>query len=235
MSSVVLVHGSGAGSWQWARVRLELEAAGVRVDAPDLPSVGDGSTADVHGDAAMVRSVLDALDEPALVCAHSYGGFVATQACAGPHPEVSRLVYLAAFVPDVGDTMLSLLADHPADPELDPGLDFNNDGTFSWNADGYARVKTQLGWDQGEAEDFAHRLRPQSMQIATQTCEAFAWKELRTLYVSAQRDETLVPSARLLFGSRTDTVVEIDSDHDAMWSTPRVVADILLGAVTSEV
>jgi hypothetical protein len=56
--------------------------------------------------------------------------------------------------------MLSLLADHPGDPELDSGLDFNFDGTFSWNAEGYGRVKTLLGWEPREAETFARRLRP---------------------------------------------------------------------------
>ena len=79
-ATVVLVHGAGAGGWTWERVAEELDALGVAHLEPDLPTVGEDvdPALAVHDDAAHVRSVLDGLNGPSVVCGNSYGGVVIT-------------------------------------------------------------------------------------------------------------------------------------------------------------
>jgi len=92
-----------------------LEARGLTVRTVDLPSVGvaPGVVADLSGDADAVAQVLDTVDGPSLVCAHSYGGMVITVAAAG-RTDVSRLVYLCAFMPDAGESLVQLTGGVPA-------------------------------------------------------------------------------------------------------------------------
>lgn len=80
--SVVLVHGAWHGSWCWERVAPLVRDAGVDVTAVDLPSRSD-ALGDLHGDAAHVRSVLDASGGDVVLVGHSYGGAVITG--AGDH------------------------------------------------------------------------------------------------------------------------------------------------------
>lgn len=79
-----------------------LEARGVRAVALDLPSLAaddGGEVGDFHADTAAVRRLLDDAQPPVLLCGHSAGGGVITEAAAGPHPAVRRLVYVAAAIP----------------------------------------------------------------------------------------------------------------------------------------
>jgi hypothetical protein len=82
--------------WGFAAVSLELASMGT-------PPLGD-----LHSDAGRVRTILDCLTAPAVLCGHSYGGTVITEAAAGPHPMVGQLVYLVGSVPDTGQSTADL-------------------------------------------------------------------------------------------------------------------------------
>lgn len=118
MSTFVLVHGGGHGAWCWYKMVPLLESAGFRVVTVDLPGHGldrsplTGLTQ--HDYAAAVVSVLDALDEPAVVVAHSMGGMAASLAAEQRPERMSGLVFLAAIALDGGRSMLSdpVLAEH---------------------------------------------------------------------------------------------------------------------------
>ena len=68
-------------------------------------------TLSLDGDAAATRQVLDALDGPVVLVGHSYGGVVVSE--AGTHPNVAALAYIAAFAPDKGESVNTLIADPP--------------------------------------------------------------------------------------------------------------------------
>jgi len=125
-TAIVLVHGAWHGGWCWDRVVPLLEQRGLAVRTVDLPSVGADPAAQVglFGDAAAVRSVLDEAAGPVLLCGHSYGGMVITQAAA-EHPSVARLVYLCAFMPEVGDSLLGIVGEPGP-----PWLQVRDDGTM---------------------------------------------------------------------------------------------------------
>ena len=76
---------------------------------------GETPLGDFYADAAEVRRILDGLRFPGLVCGHSYGGAVITEAAGGPHPAVAHLVYLTAAVPDVSQSMASLVPTEDAE------------------------------------------------------------------------------------------------------------------------
>jgi pimeloyl-ACP methyl ester carboxylesterase len=84
--TVVLVHGGFLGPAFWSDVADALGSRGVPTVLVDLPSMGiptEGRLGDVHADAREVRRVLDSLEPPVLLCGHSYGGAVITEAASG--------------------------------------------------------------------------------------------------------------------------------------------------------
>ena len=108
---IVLVPGGFTGAWMWADVAALLAGEGIEALAVELPTIGEDSAgADFYADARAVRELLDGLEPPVLLCGHSYGGAVITQAAAGPHPAVRELVYLTAAVPGTGDSMVGLMS-----------------------------------------------------------------------------------------------------------------------------
>jgi pimeloyl-ACP methyl ester carboxylesterase len=112
MARFVLVHGAFSGEWIWGPLVDRLKAAGHRAEAFDLPGSGKDQTpvSKVTLDACVTRlcEVLAASSEPAVVVGHSMGGIVATQGAARCPERVRALVYVAAFVPKDGQSLLDL-------------------------------------------------------------------------------------------------------------------------------
>jgi pimeloyl-ACP methyl ester carboxylesterase len=112
MSTYVMIHGAWHGGWCWDQVVRRLEAAGHRAVAPDLPGHGEDPTptAEVTLDryAERVCEVLDAQAEPVVLTGHSMGGVVVTAAAERCPEKVRALVYLCAFLPGNGDTLMGL-------------------------------------------------------------------------------------------------------------------------------
>jgi pimeloyl-ACP methyl ester carboxylesterase len=99
-ATVVLIHGAWHGAWCWDRVVALLETANIPTVAVDLP--GHGASTEPLGDlythTAYVHDLLDGIDGPIVLCGHSYGGAVISEAAAGVD-TVHHLVYLCAIVP----------------------------------------------------------------------------------------------------------------------------------------
>lgn len=112
MARLVLVHGAFGGAWVWDPVVGPLEAAGHTVETFDLPGSGDEGTpvAEVTLDAYADRvcEALRSSDEPAVLVGHSMGGVVITQTAARCPERISKLIYLAAFLPRDGQSLEEL-------------------------------------------------------------------------------------------------------------------------------
>jgi pimeloyl-ACP methyl ester carboxylesterase len=104
--SLLLVHGAWHGPWAWRQLIDQLPDIDVHTVA--LPTSGDDPAmlGDLYDDAAVVSAAVAAVSGPVVVVAHSYGGAPVTQALADAD-NVRRIVYLAAFQPDVGDSLFS--------------------------------------------------------------------------------------------------------------------------------
>ena len=112
-STVVLVHGGWHGSWCWERVTPLLDRRGSPLARSIFPASMPMRTTDLACRATPRRSPRPARHaEPALLCGHSYGGMVITQAAAG-REDVARLVYLCAFMPDADESLLSIIGEPP--------------------------------------------------------------------------------------------------------------------------
>lgn len=164
----------------------------------------------------------------------SAGGAVITEAAAGPHPTVGRLVYLTAAVPDAGDTMASLMADAAggAHEQPDAGAE-----PVVMRPDGLAELEPEqagaaLFHDCGPARAKAavDRLRPMSMAGASQALTGAAWRELPATLVRGTLDrmpEAIAPA----FFEHDPEVVEVRAGHCPKWSRPDLVADVLVSQV----
>ena len=219
MTTVVLVHGAWHGAWSWARLEPELEARGLAHRSLDLPSVGDAS-ADLPADVAALRTVVESVDGPVVLVGHSYGGVVITQAGA-ELPQVERLVYVTAFAPDAGESL----------------LDQVTYGPLTWIVpEGEGLLGVEHGreldlfygdLDPATAASAAARLRPQAAASFAQPVEAAGWRERPTTYVVCTEDRCIPPSSQREWSRRADDVAEIGAGHSPFLSQPGALADLL--------
>lgn len=234
--SVVLVHGGFLGPWSWADVVTALDRFGIATVVPDLPSMGDSGEAplgDFYADAGEVRRVLDSLSAPVLLCGHSYGGAVITEAAAGPHPSVAHLVYLAAAVPDVNESMASFA---PADSGKAPQAPDQDNAAAERPAAGPAGTIV-LPPEQGvaglfhdcsaeRAREGAELLRPMNPAVGVQPTTGAAWRDLPATFVRCTQDR-LPEIVTAAFFERGPEVVELPAGHCPNWSRPEAVAELL--------
>jgi pimeloyl-ACP methyl ester carboxylesterase len=227
---VVFVHGACVrdGSWWWHRTAELLAERGVPSVAPALPSCGEtGRAAGAGGaglteDAAAVRAVLLAGDEPTVVVAHSYGGIVAAEAAAGVG-SVRHLLLVSSYLPEVGQSLADFGDGGPA-----PFLDVDPDaGTFGVRPE--LLVDTFLHDCDAEvqAQAAAHLAR-QSLAVLGQPVTAAAWRQIPSTYVVCARDRGTPPQRQREFARRAGAVVELDAGHHPFLSRPGAVRDLLL-------
>jgi len=224
--AVVLVHGAWHGSWCWQRVVPQLERLGLAVRVLDLPSVGGGAHENLSSDAAAVRAVLDRLDAPALLCGHSYGGMVISLAASG-RADVAHLVYLCAFMPEEGQSLIAIgggrnapwirqFDDGTALPDLDRAGDL-----FYADCDPDTR-----SWAVGQ-------LRRQRAAAYAEPVPRPAWREIDSTYILCAQDRAMPPELqRNVFAPRARAVRELQTSHSPFLSQPAALAELLASLAT---
>jgi pimeloyl-ACP methyl ester carboxylesterase len=130
MSRYVLVHGAWHGSWCWEKVVPLLSQAGHQVETLDLPGHGQDRTPfreiTLAAYTKRVCATLDAQAEPVILVGHSMGGIVITQVAEERLEKIQTLVYLTAFLPQNGESLLQL-ARMNTDSLLTPNLMANEE------------------------------------------------------------------------------------------------------------
>ena len=231
-ATVVLVHGAFHGAWCWARVVPRLEAAGVPAVAVDLPGHGDagGPPGDLHAHADWLRGFLEAQPGPVVLVGHSYGGAVITDAATGVG-SVARLVYLAAIVPDAGETMTTVMPDRAADVDVaslvPDAMRVADDGTLV--IDPAVGVEAFYA-DCSEADvEFAlAHLGPQNAVTFGQAVRGAAWRTIPSTYVVCTEDRAVGVGFQRALATRTTDTVELTTSHSPFFSQPQVLADVLV-------
>lgn len=241
MTSAVLVHGAWHGAWCFEHVLPLLEAAGVPAVAVDLPGHGadPGPLADLHGDAARVRAVIDELDDDCVLLGHSYGGAVVTE--AGVHPSVRHLVYLCAFALDAHESCMSAAIDESAvldlswegRPNLADAFVLHEDGTSTLTDTGAADCLYN-DCDAATTVDAVARLGPQPMVTLGQEPAAVSWRERPSTYVVCTDDLGVHPGLQRVMAARCTRTVEWSTSHSPFLSRPELIADLLV-AIAREV
>ena len=234
-ATVVLVHGAWHGAWCWDRVVEGLAARGVNAVAIDLPGHGASTEplGDLHGDAAAVGRALDALDGPVVLCGHSYGGAVISEAAAG-HPNVRHLVYLAALMLDTGESC-SRSVPMPAggapgpESELGPAMQFSDDGTTVTVDPVAGRGIFYADCSDVDIDWAMARLGPQPAITLQQPVPAAAWREVPSTYVVCADDRAIPPWIQHAFAERATHSVVWPTSHSPFLSQPDLVVDLLAG------
>ncbi len=218
---VILVHGAWHGPWVWAAVVERLAADGVRALTADLPSKGpDAATrGDLHDDADAVRAVVDGVDGPVIVVAHSYGALPASEGLVGA-ANVAHLIYLAAFMIEPRQTLLGLRDD------VEPVWWITSTDGKTLLADMPARVFFNDCTPE-VAERAMASLVPQRKDVFLQEMFAAAWHTVPSTYVVCERDNAIKPERQEQMAANAGTVRRIDSGHSPFLSRPGDVTAII--------
>ncbi len=216
MKNIVLVHGAWADGSGWQRVHDILRARGFQVSVVQNPLT---SLAD---DVAAVQRVLARQDGPSLLVGHSYGGVVITE--AGNGESVAGLVYVAAFAPDVGESVASL--SEGRGPPVRPSAD----GFLFFDPTAFPAVFAHdLPPAQG-AFLAASQMPPAGVAFATPVSRA-AWKTRRSWYVLATEDRLIPPAAQRTMAARANAAItEVRGSHAVYMSQPDAVAEAIAAA-----
>jgi pimeloyl-ACP methyl ester carboxylesterase len=238
MARFVLVHGAFGGSWSWRDIAGRLTEAGHDATAFDLPGHGSDPTpldqVDLDAYAARVCDVL-ADGPPALLTGQSMGGMVITQAAARCPDHVAGLIYVAAFAPQEGQSLIDItqLAEAAGD-QVQANLIVDGDPPIATMSVGAAPQALYHCAEPERAAWAAQQLGPQPVAAFTQPfrvgdhAEAFA--NLPRAYVTCLQDRAIMPAMqRVMYtAAGCDPVIEIDTDHSPWLSRP----DELFAALT---
>ncbi len=223
MATLVFVHGACVrdGAWWWSRMTGPLAEHGIDTRTVALPSCGETGEplGDLHADAAACREAIAAVDGPVVLCGHSYGGMVITE--AGADERVIGLVYVTSVMADSGESQGELLAGEPA-PWMVPGAD----GTVTVDPDMVRRFFLQ-DCDAETSDAAIARLTHQALTPFTQAPREIAWRDTPASYVVCAEDLATpadVQRGRVRGGARA---IEFAAGHHPFLSRPDAFAHCL--------
>jgi pimeloyl-ACP methyl ester carboxylesterase len=231
--TIVLVHGDWADGSSWSSVIQRLQAQGFTVVAPPNPLRGPTE------DSASIAAFLQSISGPILLVAHSYGGFVITNAATG-NPNVKALVYIDAFIPAQGETLGGLTGGSGS------CIDTNN----AFNAvpsgggvDLYLRVEPNQPYT-GFADCFANGVNPPQTAVlaATQRPAALnqlfepsgtpAWKTIPSWALIGTEDHVIPPALQEFMSHRAGAEIStVKAGHLSLITRPEAVTKVILAAV----
>jgi pimeloyl-ACP methyl ester carboxylesterase len=222
-TNVVLVHGGFVDGSGWQAVYDLLKQDGINV------SVVQNPTLSLEGDVATTNQVLDRQDGPVVLVGHSYGGAVITE--AGNHDHVVALVYVAAFAPDKGESVNTLIADPPPGAPVPPILP-PIDGFLFLDRDKFA---ASFAGDipAAQAEFMADSQVPWGVGALSGSIGCPAWRVKPSWYLVATDDRMIPPPAQRAMAERAgSTVTEVAGSHAVYVSQPAAIAALILQAAT---
>ena len=222
MTSIVLVHGGFVDGSGWEAVYQILRKAGHAVTVVQNPTL---SLAD---DAAVTKRALDQQADQAVLVGHSYGGAVITE--AGTHPKVAALVYIAAFAPDRGESVNTLIADPPPGAPVPPILPPQDGFLFLDRAKFAASFAADVNPDL--AAFMADSQVPWGVDALAGAITEPAWRTKPSWYLVATEDRMIPPDAQRFMSQRANAkVVETAASHSVYVSQPAAVAALIETAV----
>jgi pimeloyl-ACP methyl ester carboxylesterase len=218
VKNVVLVHGGFVDGSGWEGVYKLLKESGHSV------SVVQNPTTSLADDVAVTKRALAALDGPAVLVGHSYGGAVITE--AGNDAKVARLVYITAFVPDAGESVAALIRNPapgaPVPPILPP-----QDGYLFLEKTKFA-TSFAADVDAEAAAFMADSQVPWGVDALNGPVSQAAWRKKPSWYLVATEDRMIPPEAQRAMSKRAgSTVVEVKGSHAVYVSQPHAVASLI--------
>jgi pimeloyl-ACP methyl ester carboxylesterase len=231
--TIVFVHGDWADGSGWSGEVARLQELGYTVRVPANPLRGPNE------DAAYIASFLNSIAGPIVLVAHSYGGFVITNAATG-NPNVRALVYVDAFIPDLGQKFTDLAAGScvGGDPTktfsfvpIPGGLDLYLQSAPNPPYPGFAQCFAN-GVDAEQIPILWASQRPASANEFSEVSGAPAWKTIPSWDLIGTRDHVIPEAAqRAMAATAHSRISTFDAGHLGLITEPDVVVDVVLRAI----
>lgn len=211
------------GPWEFEPIVQILRGDGWDVDAIDLPSTG--STEGLLADAAAVTAAIERADGPVVLVGHSYGGAPITQ--AGAHPSVERLVYVAAFALDAGESALAAMGGVLPDAW---GVDNGQVTMGRTREERVEMIASDMppGVPREVSEQLADLFRPQSLQSLIEELTQVGWRTKLSTYILTENDGIVPPPFQESLAARSGAdVIRIPHGHAPFQEDPAGFAALL--------
>jgi len=215
VKNVVLVHGGFVDGSGWQGVHAELRKRGYAVTVVQNP------TTSLADDVVATKRALAAQDGPTILVGHSYGGVVVTE--AGNDPKVAALVYVAAFAPDAGESVATLIKDPPPGAPVPPILPPQDGFLFLEKERFAASFAADVAPE--TAAFMADSQVPWGVDALTGAVSQPSWKTKPSVYVIATEDRMIPPPAQRAMAARAGSrVMEVAGSHAVYVSQPAAIA-----------
>lgn len=233
----VLVHGAWMGAWAWDDVAKDLRGRGHAVTVVELPAHGQdqtpvaGATLDAYTQAAL--SAIDAAPTPVVLVGHSMGGVVISSAAEARPARVQRLVYVAAYLPKDGQSLLNL-AMTDAGSKAGPAIKQNADGTLGLPQ---ASLGDIFCADCGAAAlarlTSLYRDEPAAPFVTAVKLSAAAFGTVPRSYVFTAQDNAVSPALQqaMVAATPVSKSATVTTSHSPMLSQPAALVTAILGTV----
>jgi len=220
ITNVVLVHGAFADGSGWRNVYEDLTGRGYRVSIVQNPLTS------FEDDLAATRRVLDQQDGPTVLVGHSWGGTVITE--AGNHEKVAGLVYVAALIPDSGETSGQQYEGFAPTPDF--VIDIGADGYGFLNRDAFARGFAADATD-ADAAFLRDSQVPVNMAVFGATVSTAAWHAKPSWAVIATEDKAFDQAMLQHMAQRAGaTITTVPGSHAVYLTQSGVVSDVIATA-----
>ena len=218
VKNIVLVHGGFVDGSGWQGVYNALKKNGYVVTIVQNPTL---SLAD---DVAVTKRALATQNGPVILVGHSYGGVVITE--AGNDPKVARLVYIAAFAPDQGESVATLIKNPPPGAPVPPILPPQDGYLFLDKTKFAASFAADVTPD--VADFMADSQVPWGIEALSGAISQPAWKTKPSWYLVSTEDRMIPPDAQRAMSKRANsTVVEVKGSHAVYVSQPQAVVSLI--------
>jgi pimeloyl-ACP methyl ester carboxylesterase len=221
--TAILVHAAWSDASSWNKVTTPLRELGLRVRAAQIPLTS------LLDDVAALKRLLRQVEGPALLVGHSYAGAVITAAGAD-NPQVKGLVYIAAIVPDEGETVGALFQRAEPRPSTRPQLAPDADG-FLWLPTGAFANTVAPDLPKEETALMEINQHPIALKCLGEPMTVPAWKQKRSWFLVTEKDRMISPATQHFMAERIGARVHSrDTDHSPLASAPESVVSVIVEA-----
>jgi pimeloyl-ACP methyl ester carboxylesterase len=227
LPTLIFVHSACVrdAPWWWSRMTGPLARHGIASVAVPLPSCGETGDrlGDLYADVEATRHAIAEAEAPVVLCGHSYGGMVITE--AGADERVAQLVYVTSMMPETGQSLADLVGSQPA-PWMDPG----EDGTVGVHADIVRELFLQ-DCEEATVRQALERLTRRSAMPFAQRPRHIAWQHKPSTYFVCTED--LAIPAPLQRQRASGRATDFPSGHHPFLSQPEAFAQSVAAEIGS--